>query len=72
MSRCASCGIELHSDLTLCPHHRYAYRDDWAAANRIMCDFFHRGKIPRRLTRSERDDEPTLPTSPECRTSRPR
>jgi len=22
-----------------------------------MCDFFHRGKIPPRLTRTERDDE---------------
>jgi hypothetical protein len=33
------------------------YGDDWAAANRIMCDFFHRKKVPPRLGRSERDDD---------------
>ncbi len=30
---------------------------DWAGANRIMCDFFHRRKVPRRLTQAERDDD---------------
>jgi hypothetical protein len=33
------------------------YGDDWAAANRIMCDFFHRKKVPPRLTRPEREDD---------------
>jgi hypothetical protein len=33
------------------------YGDDWATANRIMCDFFHRGKLPARLTQKERDDD---------------
>jgi hypothetical protein len=33
------------------------YGDDWAVANRIMCDFFHRKKLPPRLTQNERDDE---------------
>jgi hypothetical protein len=26
-------------------------------ANRIMCDFFHRGKVPPRLAVNERDDD---------------
>jgi hypothetical protein len=33
------------------------YGDDWAEANRIMCDFFHRGKLPARLAQKERDDD---------------
>jgi hypothetical protein len=33
------------------------YGDDWAIANRIMCDFFHRGKVPPRLPQGERDDD---------------
>jgi hypothetical protein len=41
----------------LCPHHHCVYGDDWAAANRIMCDFFHRGKLPARLAQTERDDD---------------
>ena len=44
-------------DAGLCPHHHCVYGDDWAVANRIMCDFFHRGKVPSRLSHSERDDE---------------
>src|SRR5207247_5228590 len=57
MSLCASCGLQLSGDAALCPHHHCVYGDDWAVANRIMCDFFHRGKIPPRLTQMERDDE---------------
>jgi hypothetical protein len=30
--------------------------DDWSAANRLLCDFFHRGIVPPRLTSVERDD----------------
>jgi hypothetical protein len=41
----------------LCPHHHVVYGDDGAAANRIMCDFFHRGKLAPRLTEQERNDE---------------
>jgi hypothetical protein len=33
------------------------YGDDWAVANKIMCDFFHRKKLPPRLTQPERDDD---------------
>lgn len=57
MSLCASCGLQLTGDAALCPHHHCVYGDDWAVANRIMCDFFHRGKVPPRLMPSERDDE---------------
>jgi hypothetical protein len=57
VSLCASCGLQLTGDASLCPHHHCVYGDDWAVANRIMCDFFHRGKIPPRLAQTERDDE---------------
>jgi hypothetical protein len=57
MSLCASCGLQLIGDADLCPHHHCVYGDGWAVANRIMCDFFHRKKIPPRLSRADRDDE---------------
>jgi hypothetical protein len=57
MSLCASCGLQLTGDAGLCPHHHCVYGDDWAVANRIMCDFFHRKKVPPRLSQSERDDD---------------
>jgi hypothetical protein len=57
MSLCAACGLQLTGDGALCPHHHCVYGDDWAAANRIMCDFFHRGKVPPRLNRSDREDD---------------
>jgi hypothetical protein len=57
MSLCASCGLQLSGDAALCPHHHCVYGDDWAVANRIMCDFFHRKKLPPRLAQPERDDD---------------
>ncbi len=57
MSICASCGLNLSGDAGLCSHHHLVYGDDWALSNKIMCDFFHRGKIPRRLDRVNRDDD---------------
>jgi len=33
------------------------YGDDWAVANRIMCDFFHRKLVPPRLAHHDRDDD---------------
>ena len=57
MSLCASCGLQLSGDAGLCPHHHIAIGDDWAVANRIMCDLVHRGKIPPRLGLAERDDD---------------
>jgi len=57
MSLCASCGLQLSGDAGLCPHHHCVYGDDWAVANRIMCDFFHRRKVPPRLAQTDRDDD---------------
>lgn len=46
---CAECGLAIPATgLDLCPYHTRALDDDWAAANRIWCDFFHRGvPLPR-------------------------
>ena len=57
MSLCSSCGLQLSGNAALCPHHHMIYGDGWAQANRIMCDFFHRGFVPSRLTQNERDDD---------------
>ena len=57
VSVCASCGLQLSGESALCPHHHCVFGDDWATANRLMCDFFHRGKIPPRLGPKERDDD---------------
>jgi hypothetical protein len=43
-------------DGDLCPHHPLMFEDEWAAVNRIMCDFFHRGQVPARLSLAERDE----------------
>jgi len=57
MSLCVSCGLQLSGTAALCPHHHCVYGDDWAVGNRIMCDFFHRRRVPERLSRAERDDD---------------
>ncbi len=56
MALCASCGLQLIGRDELCPHHACVYGDDWAASNRIICDFFHRHKEPARLPEAQRDD----------------
>lgn len=56
MSACAQCGLQLGHDAALCQHHHVASADDWAAVNRIMCDFLHRRKPLPRLQPSERED----------------
>jgi hypothetical protein len=56
MSLCASCGAQIPGDGALCPHHDCVYGDQWATANRIMCDFLHRKREPERLEPAERDD----------------
>ena len=58
VSLCASCGLHTPANVGLCPHHHGVYGGhDWAVANRIMCDFLHRQRVPRRLTEAERDDD---------------
>jgi len=57
VSICASCGLQLAGDSALCPHHHCVFGDDWAEGNRLMCDFFHRGKVPPRLPADEREED---------------
>ena len=42
MSLCVCCGLALAGDANFCPHHQTGYAEDWAVANRMMCDFVHR------------------------------
>lgn len=57
MSLCAACGLRLSGTRALCPHHDSTYGDNWAKANRLMCDFFHRKKEPPPPLPSEIDAE---------------
>ena len=54
MSFCAVCGESSPDRDGLCSYH-IAPEDDWAVANRIMCDFVHRAIVPRRLPATKRD-----------------
>lgn len=65
MSLCASCGLELSGDAELCPHHHRSDGEDWAGSNRILCDFLHRGKVPARLSASQRSED-VIVTTPEA------
>ena len=56
LSMCAACGQQLRDATGLCPHHVFVADTDWAAVNRIMCDFFHRQKPWERLPFTERID----------------
>jgi hypothetical protein len=57
MSACARCGLQLGQGAALCLDHVAAGDQDWAAANRIMCDFLHRRKPPPRLRPREREGD---------------
>jgi len=46
MSLCALCAQPTLTERDLCVYHLYPHADDWAAGNRIMCDFVHRGIVP--------------------------
>lgn len=55
MSRCAVCAVPLTGRRRgLCGFHESAWGRDWAAENRILCDFVHRGVAPPRLSATER------------------
>ena len=45
MSLCVLCAQPTLTDGDLCVYHLYPHGDDWAAGNRIMCDFVHRGIV---------------------------
>jgi hypothetical protein len=56
MNRCALCGTEVREAVHLCQHH-HVQDIGWAATNRIMCDFLHRGMPPLRVSAPERDQD---------------
>ena len=53
-SHCCLCGLSYSGDVALCNHHVYG-ADDWAVANRLICDFVHRKIVPRRLPPEARE-----------------
>ena len=56
MNRCAWCNVEMATGSGLCAHHDTS-ESGWAASNRIMCDFLHRGLEPPRVGDGERDED---------------
>lgn len=57
MSPCSICGRQIAAHLGFCQHHAAGGADSWAASNRIMCDFVHRGIAPPRLDPADRLEE---------------
>jgi hypothetical protein len=55
MSLCALCGGDAGLDASLCEYHSVSDAG-WAAGNRALCDFLHRGKPLARLPSDQRDD----------------
>lgn len=55
---CSFCGLSLGGSTAngLCPHHAMV-GDDWHIANKIFCDWLHRGIEPKRLDPKDRGDE---------------
>jgi hypothetical protein len=43
-------------EVALCAHLLFDIADDWAAGNRIVCDLVHRGVVPLRLPKEQRDE----------------
>jgi hypothetical protein len=56
MSRCAWCNLEVAAGSSLCAHHDVP-EAGWAASNRIMCDFLHRGLLPPRVDDRDREND---------------
>jgi hypothetical protein len=46
MRVCAQCGNVTVGNAEICNEHLGYPNDDWAQANRMMCDFVHRGIVP--------------------------
>lgn len=59
-SLCASCGLMITSDSSLCQHHASPSDDGFSDTNRILCGLLHRGTQPRRLTPEEREEQPCV------------
>jgi hypothetical protein len=43
MRLCAFCGQPTGDPGGVCSYHSAGHKDDWARANRLMCDLLHRG-----------------------------
>jgi hypothetical protein len=48
VSLCAQCGEHTFGSAGLCTYHDSGHGDNWAAGNRIMCDFLRRGIVSSR------------------------
>ena len=59
MIRCIVCGHGNPDRESFCSFHLTS-EQDWATANRIMCDFVHRAIVPRRLPACDRDAVTTI------------
>jgi hypothetical protein len=55
MSFCVLCGASGPDDGNICSYH-FVTDARWADANRIVCDFVHRGIVPVRLPPAQRDE----------------
>jgi hypothetical protein len=53
---CPHCGLGLSSE-GVCSYHLVAESEQWAAGNRVWCDFFHRGVVPARVRWQDQQDE---------------
>jgi len=45
MSLCVLCAQPTLDAGECCAYHIAGHTDDWAAGNRLMCDFLHRGIV---------------------------
>lgn len=54
---CPVCGLPVYGGGRICAHHPDTYGPNWAAGNKIMCDFFHRGVVPPRVADGTDDEQ---------------
>lgn len=45
-AHCSQCASVIDGSAPLCLHHAGAFANDWAADNRVFCDFIHRHVEP--------------------------
>ena len=57
MNICVICASPIANEETLCSAHPLMHDHEWATANRQMCDFIHRGKVPPPGAREAWEDE---------------
>ena len=62
MPLCVQCGFSTLGTAAICSHHVSDLGADWATANRLMCNFLHRGVVA--PTSCERAEDLELLVSP--------